>query len=181
MARDANFLPWERAERPTPRTRLQEYLEGQQVSRFYYLDDVGATGSRGIALELTTGAKLIVWAGRDRNSHYTARLVFRWIPMPRIILPRMARAFSAGRDGDPASAPPDDLQRRVEGSVIHGVLHTTTPTECGGEQIAFEMRGGGRLALGAVPIMTATPEGHIQLADIQWWWSEPERTRIVMS
>lgn len=180
MAHDESLLPWARGERPTPTTDLQAYLERQQVSRCYYLDAVGPTGSRGIVLELTTGAKLVIWAGRDWTSGYTARLLFRWLPPPRIILPRMARAFSGGREADPANAPPDDLQQRIEGALIHGVLVTTRPTTCGGEQTAIEFVGGARLALGAVPIMRATPEGEVQLADIEYVYSEPKRRQIVL-
>ena len=177
---DESLLPWQRAERPAPKTDLQEYLEGQQISRLWYLDDVGPTGSRGLAFELTSGAKLLVWAGRDRTSAFTARLFFRWLPPPRIILPRMARAFSAGRDGDPAAERPDDLQRAVEGQVIRGVLHSRRPTSAGGEQLAIEMTGGAKLALGATPIMRQTAQGDLQLATLDYEWSEPERSRIVL-
>jgi len=177
---DIPTLPYERAERPVPKTLLQERLEGQQISRLHYLDAPGPTGSRGIALELTTGAKLLIFAGRDRNSAFSARLFFRWLAPPLIILPRMARAFSRGRDGDPAAEPPDELQQRVEGAVIHGVLHSTKPTAHRGEQMAVELRGGGRLAFGAEPIMRMTAEGELLAADLLWSFSEPERARIVM-
>lgn len=177
---DEAFLPWQRAEKPTPKTLLEERLEGQQVARLHYLDAVGPSGSRGLALELTTGARLLIFAGRDRNSTYTARLVFRWMPPPLIILPRMANAFSQGRDGDPTAGPPDELQRRVEGAVIHGVLTTTRPTSWGGEQTCFELRGGARLALAAQPIMRMAPEGEVLLADLVWQYSEQERARIVL-
>mgnify|MGYP001577329801 FL=1 len=177
---DESILPWSRAERPVPKTDLQEYLENQQISRLYYLDEVGPTGSRGLAIELTTGAKLVIWAGRDRNSVFSARLFFRWIPAPLIVLPRMARAFAGGRDGDPASGPPDDLQRAIEGHVIRGVLHSRRPTNVQGEQMAIEMTGGGKFALGAAPIMRQTADGAIMIADLVYEWSEPERARIVL-
>lgn len=177
---DIPSLPWDRAERPTPTTLLQERLEGQQISRVHYLDAPGPTGSRGLGLELTTGGKLLIFAGRDRNSQYTARLLFRWLDPPRIILPRMARAFSQGRDGDPTAESPDDLQRRLEGAVIHGVLTTSVPTPWRGEQTAIELVGGGRLALAAEPIMRMTADGELMSADLVWQYSEKERTRIVM-
>lgn len=177
---DESLLPWQRAERPAPKTDLQEFLEGQQISRLWYLDEVGPTGSRGLALELTTGARLVVWAGRDRTSAFTARLFFRWLPPPRIIVPRVAKAFAEGRDGDPAAERPDDLQRAVEGQVIRGVLHSRRPTSVGGEQMAIEMRGGAKLALGATPIMRQTAQGDVQMATLDYEWSEPERRLIVM-
>lgn len=179
MAQDANFLPWQRAEKPTAKTLLQERLEGQQVSRLHFVDEPGPTGSRMLVFELTTGGKLIVMAGRDRNSAYTARLLFRWMNPPMIILPRMARAFSGGRDADPEAGPPNELQRYIEGAVIHGVLHSSRPTSVGGEQCAIEFVGGGKLALGAVPIMRATEHGPL-LADLLYEYSSPEPKRIVM-
>ena len=181
MADDIPTLPWDGAEKPTPKTRLQEMLEGQQIAFLHYLDTPGPTASRGIALELTTGAKLMIFAARDRNSVFSARLMFRWLNPPLIVLPRMARAFSQGRDGDPSAEPPDDLQRRVEGAVIHGVLHSTKPTRNRGEQCAIELRGGARLAFGAEPIMRMTADGELLAADLVWSFSEPERSRIVMS
>jgi len=173
---DESALPWERAEKPTPATLLQERLEGQQVAFLHYLDEPGPTGSRGIALELTTGAKLIIFAGRDRESRYAARLFFRWMDPPRIIVPRLARAFSMGRDGDPTADPADALQRRIEGLVIHGVLHTTALTRERGEQMAIDFRGGARLALAARPIEQRM--GGLLVADLLYVYSEPERSHM---
>mgnify|MGYP001595889365 CR=1 FL=1 len=172
------FLPWERAEKPAPATDLQEKLERQQISQLHYLDNVGPTGSRGLVLELTTGARLIVWAGRARGGPFSARLFFRWLPRPLIVLPRMERVFSGGRSRNPLADPPDELQRRVEGSVIHGVLHSKRPTSNQGEQCAIEMVGGGRLALAASPIMKNDEDGDLMLADLVYEWSEQERTHI---
>ena len=174
-ARDANFLP--KGEHPEPRTRLQERLEGQQVSRLFYLTQPGPTGSYGLVLELTDGSKLIIFAGRDRYSQYAARLLFRWMERPFIVLPRMERAFAGGRD--PVADPPDDLQQRIEGSVIRGVHHVKTPNPHGGEVLELEFTGGGRLHLAARPLEKLTAEGPL-LADIEYDYTEPERSRMVM-
>lgn len=167
-SRDGQLIP--HGEHAEPRTRLQERLEGQQVSRLHYLDQPGPTGSYGLAFEVTTGAKLIVFAGRDRYSQYSARLLFRWMDAPLIVLPRMARAFSGGRARDPEAGPADPLQERVEGGVIRGVVHLRTPTEHGGEQLVLEFGGGGRLHLKARPIETLTADGPL-LADVEYEWS----------
>lgn len=174
-ARDGSLIP--QGEHPEPRTRLQERLEGAQVSRLYYLTEPGPTGSYGLVLELTDGAKLIIFAGRDRYSAYSARLLFRWMDRPLIILPRMETAFSGGRD--PVADPPDALQQRIEGSVIKGVHHVRTPNEHGGEMMELELSGGGRLHLAARPIEKRTAHGPL-LADIEYTYTEPERTRVVM-
>ena len=180
---DEAALPWERAERPEGTgpgpSRLQERIAGKQVSRLHYLDALGPTGSLGFGLEFTTGEKLLIFAGRDRTSGYTARLFFRWLKTPLIVLPRMARAFAAGRDGDPASGAPDDLQRAVEGGVIEGPLSTREQAAGGGEMLAIEFRGGGKLMLWAEPTMKPTRDGPMT-ADIGYAWVEPERARVVL-
>ena len=176
--RDGEFVP--HVEAPEPRTHLQERLEGQQLSRLYYLNEPGPTGSFGLAFEWTTGAKLIVWAGRVRGSRYSARLFFRWLDPPLIVLPRMARAFSGGRDRTPEAGTPDDLQRLLEGEVVDHVLHLTTPTVSGGEQIQVAFKGGRSLHLAALPTEKRTPDGRMLLADIDYTVEEPERTRVVM-
>lgn len=182
-AYDGNFLgdglrrSPERAER---RTLLQERLEGRMLSRLHYLDTLGPTGSRGLGLELDTGAKLCIFAARDRNSRYTARLVFRWIDRPRIVLPRMDRTWRRGRDADPTAGPADDLQRYVEGQQIRGILSTRTPTASGGEQCALEMADRGRLAIAAQVAEARTDRGELLRADIVYEYSRPERTMIVM-
>lgn len=172
---DGTFIP--AGEHPEPRTRLQERLEGQQVSRLYYLTQPGPTGSYGLALELTDGAKLIVFAARDRYSAYSARLLFRWMDRPQIVLPRMERAFVGGRD--PVADPPDDLQRHIEGSVIRGIHHFRTPDELGGEHMEIEFSGGGRFHLAAHAIERVTAEGPL-LADIDYAYAQPERSQIVL-
>lgn len=177
MPDDGQLLPFPAAEHPEPRTRLQERLEGMQVSQLYYLTEPGPTGSYGLVLELTDGAKLIIFASRDRYSQYSARLLFRWMERPLIVLPHMERAFMGGRD--PVADPPDELQQRIEGGVIRGVHHIRTPNERGGEVLEVEFTGGGRLHLAARPIEKLTAEGPL-LADIDYAWSEPERTRLVV-
>lgn len=175
---EETHLPWRGTERPAPRSDLQEKLERQQIARLHYLDDVGPTGSRGLTIELTTGARLIIWAGRVRDPKFTARLYFRWLPRPLIILPRMERAWSGGRSRDPLAEPADALQKYVEGSMIHGVLHSKRPMRGGGEQMAIEMVGGGRFAIGATPALSQTDEGEVLLADLVYQWSERNRTYI---
>lgn len=174
---DAHFLP--AGERPEKRTRLQEYLEGQQIARLFYLDDSGPTASRGLALELTTGAKLLIFAGRDRNSKYAARLIFRWLARPVIVLPRMGRMFSRGRGADPDAGPADALQERLEGQVIRGVLHRHEPSPRGGECLDVECQDG-RLHLEAVVVEGKDHEGVRLLADIEWEWIVRKRARVWM-
>ena len=123
---------------------------------------------------------MIVWAGRVRGSAYSARLFFRWLDPPLIVLPRMARAFSGGRDRTPGAQAPDELQRLLEGEVVDRVLHLKTPTVAGGEQIDFAFKGGRSLHLAALLVEKRTSEGKMLLADIDWTVEEPERTRVVM-
>ena len=184
--RDGEFLPpggFAPIERPEPRTYLQERMEGEQVSRLYYLDDEpGPTGSYGFAFELTTGGKLIVWATRDKPafSPYTARLVFRYLEPPVIITPDMARAFSGGRGRDPLAEPPDDLQKMIEGQLIRHVQTMREPTSVGGEQVLFEFSSGESLHLAAVAINKPLPGGKRLLAAIDWVVEGPERARVVI-
>ena len=179
---DGDFLPeggFRPVERPLPRTHLQEMLEGQQVARLHYLDQAGPTGSRGLAFELTDGSKLVVWAGRDRYSKFSARLFFRRVPPPLILTPERAAGFSRGRAADPDAGPPDDLQREVEGEVVRYVIHHKEPTERAGECIEFELKAGARLYLAAVP-MERVRRGEKLLADVEWVFTKPERRHVVM-
>ena len=166
-------------ERPAPRTDLQEMLEGHQIAVLHYLDEVGPTGSRGLAFELTDGSRLIVWAGRDRYSKFSARLFFRRLPPPLILTPERAAGFSRGRAANPEAGPPDELQRRVEGQMIKFVVHHKEPTEKNGEMIEVEFTGGARLRLSALP-MERGRAGETLLADVEWVFTKPERTLIVM-
>ena len=181
-SRDGDFLPpggFKPIERGLPRSYLQEMLEGHQIALVHFLDDVGPTGSRGLAFELTDGAKLIVWAGRDRFSLFSARLFFRRLDPPRVVLPETLRVLSGGRARDPALGPPDALQERVEGEVVKNVVHHRTPTKSGGESIDFELSGGARLRLTAVP-MERVRGGETLLADVVYEWSQPERRHVIM-
>jgi len=162
-------------EYPEPRTHLQERLEGQQIAVLHYLDEAGPTGSRGLAVELTTGAKLIIWAGRDRYSKYSARLFFRLMESPMIITPGMARTFSHGERGER-----DELQQALEGEVIRGVIHHREPTKVGGEQVEVELVGGRRWRLAALPMERILPGGQTLLADIEWAITDRQPTRVVM-
>ena len=173
---EGGFRPIEHS---LPRTHLQEMLEGHQISRVHYLDQVGPTGSRGLAFELTDGSKLIVWAGRDRYSKFSARLFFRRLPPPIILTPDRAAGFSQGRVADPEAGPPDALQRQVEGEVISSVIHHLEPTTMGGEQIEFELKGGARLHLKALP-MERVQRGEMLLADVEYEFTRPDRTRVIM-
>lgn len=167
-------------ERPTPRTYLQEMLEGHQIARLYYLDEVGPTGSRGLAFELTDGSRLIIWAGRDRYSKFSARLFFRRLPPPLILTPDRAAGFSRGRGADPDAGPPDELQRRVEGQLIKGVVHSREPTEKNGEQISFEFTQGARLHLSALPMERVRPGEKMLLADIAYEFTRPEKKHMIL-
>ena len=179
MSGDDGFFLHGKAERLAPRTHLQEMLEGQQISRLHFLDQVGPTGSRGLAFELTDGSKLIVWAGRDRYSKFSARLFFRRLPSPLILTPERAAGFSRGRGADPEAEAPDDLQRHVEGEVIRFVVHHQEPTEKNGEQIELELVGGARLHLKALP-MERVRAGETLLADISYEFTRPERTHVII-
>lgn len=160
---------------------MQERLEGAQISRLYLLDDEpGPTGSFGFAFEFTTGGKLIVWAGRDRFSQFSARLLFRWLEPPLIVLPRMASAFSGGRDRDPTAEPPTELQQRIEGQVIAHILHFKEPTVAGGERIEYVFTDRLSLELAAVPIENLTSGGKRLLAAIDWAIAGPERTTVIL-
>ena len=181
-SRDGDFLPpggFRPIERGLPRSHLQEQLEGHTIAILHYLDDAGPTGSRGLAFELTDGAKLIVWAGRDRFSRFSARLYFRRLDPPRVVLPETLRVLSGGRTRDPALGPPDALQERVEGQVIGAIVHTRQPAASGGEQIKWEFRSGGCLYLVAVP-MERVRAGETLLADVAWEYREPQRSHVVM-
>lgn len=175
---DGQFIPFGggRGERQELRSRISEFTEGQQVSYLHYLDEPGPTGSRGIALEFTTGARLICWAGRDRNSQFTARLLFRFMDPPKIIVPRVASLLSFGRNV--LADPPDELQREIEGEVIVGIRHSRIPTQTGGEQMGIEFKGGKILAMAAVAVSpTLTADGtSAVIADLIWQVIDPSRT-----
>lgn len=174
---EGGFRPIERA---LPRTHLQEMLEGQQVARLEYLDDPGPTGSRGLALELTDGTRLVIWAGRDRYSKFSARLFFRRLPAPLVAVPETIAGWSRGRRADPTASPPDALQRVVEGEVIRHVIHHAEPERAtASELIEVEFRDGGRLYLFARP-MERLIRGERLLADIEWRYTKPEKMRVVM-
>lgn len=196
MKMDGSFLPADAA-RPEPRRRIDERLEGKQVAQVHWVQEdtpdtwaegeampppllhIGPSGSPVCAVELTTGEKWIIMAGRDRDSRYTARILFSWMNRPRIVTPKMAKAFSRGRYANPFGAKPDDWQERIEGAVIRGVLHSTKPTSWGGEQMGIEMTGGGRLVMAAFPCLERHGAGLI-IADLDLRWCEPERTLIAM-
>ena len=180
---DGDFIPhggFGEIERTEPRTYLQERLEGHQIAVLHYLDEVGPTGSRGLAFELTDGSRLIVWAGRDRYSKFSARLFFRRLPPPLILTPERAAGFSRGRAADPEAGPPDELQRRVEGQMIRFVIHHKEPTLNNGEQIEWEFTGGARLHLSALPMERVRPGEKMLLADIAYEFTRPERTQIII-
>lgn len=149
---DGHFLPGAgMAERPEPRTRLQEMLEGKEIARAVVDQAPGPTGSPVLGLEFTSGERLAIMAKRDANSRYRARLVFRLMPSQKIVTPRTAKLFSQGRVAEPGGAPGDlpGLERRLEGSVIRGVRHIVEPAAWGGESMEMELAGGDVLWLAA--------------------------------
>ena len=178
---DEAALPWGRAEKPEKRVRLEQYLEGQQIALVHFLDSVGFSGSRGLAFELTSGAKLIAFAGRSRDSNYSALILFRWMPRPIIVLPRMARVFSGGRIHDPQAGPPDDLQRWIEGAVVRGIINHSEPAARGGEWVSLDFTGGMQLHLISEPIMKLTDQGETMVADLTYIVTKPETQLFSLS
>lgn len=175
---DESVLPWQRAEKPEKRTRLEELLEGQQIARVHYLDKLGPTGSFGLGIELTTGARLIVFTGRSADSKYTALIAFRYLPRPLIVLPRLEKVWRFGMSRDPDAEPPTDLQRYLEGQVVRGVVNHSEPAAKGGEQVEFEFSGGMRLHLIAEPTKKRTHDG-LMIADLVYYVTTPEQRLIV--
>ena len=156
-------LPYERPEKPT---RLHERLEGRQLSRLQWLltpDDCW-----GIGLELTSGARIILWSMRDGSydvgqSKYRYRLMIRFMAPHQIIPPRGRRYWGYGRDSglrtavtphdgpDLGEEAADEIQERFEGDVIVGASPTYEPNEQGCERIEVEFRSGWKLRLDALP------------------------------
>ena len=182
-SRDGDFLPpggFKPIERGLPRSYLQEMLEGHQIAMLHFLDDVGPTGSRGLAFELTDGSRLIIWAMRDRYSRFSARLALRRLAPPRILTPEQIAGFSRGRGADPTAEAPDVLQRHIEGQLIRNCVHDKTPAlRSGGERLILEFSDGSNLILTAVPFEQMR-SGKSLLADIQWEYAKPEQTRILL-
>ena len=156
---DGSLIPGP-IERPEPRTRLQEALEGKQIARVVLDQAPGPTGSPVLGLEFTSGERLAIMAQRDLSRRepgpgatppYRARLIFRLMGRQKIVTPRMAGLFSRGRAADAGGVPADlpDLERRLEGEVIRGIRHIAEPTGWDCEQIEAELVSGGRLWLAA--------------------------------
>lgn len=173
MAGDESALPWkgETPEGSGPGdSSIWERITGLQIARLHYLDNLGPTGSQGLALEFTNGARFIIFAGRDQNSGYSARLFVRFMRRPLIALPRMEKVWSGLVLGDDYG-PTDELQRAVNGAVIHGVLGGRERTAKGGELRAIELTGGRNLTLWAEPALRMTDEG-LMTADVGYAYSD---------
>lgn len=135
------------AEKPEGTTYLQQRMEGRQVARLTYVETANA--EQGVAFELTSGARLILWAQRDLDARrYSHRVVFRYMGPVTIWTKSRALHFGRGRDRA-AEEPPDTLQQHVEGEVIVGCAPTYEPGVGGGEVVVFEFRGGAKLRLTA--------------------------------
>jgi hypothetical protein len=156
---DGSFLPgsggeFRPAETPVKHKQLVEAFERQQIAVLHYLDADGPTGSRGFGLELTSGVRWAILAARTTDSRkYRAVLVWRMIPAPRIWTPARSRYFASGRSAVGVDflplAPPDELQKHVEGQVIRGLLFAENPTRAGGEEVTFEFSDGSHFILAA--------------------------------
>ena len=166
---DAFFLP---QETPEPRTRLQETLEGQQVARLRFLgaDDVPA-GWTGCAFMLTTSGIMVLMAAPVLDGPYLARLLWRKVEEQSIWTRTMERRFR--RDRAPDDPVESDVQRRVEGEVIRGVLVEAAPNAHGGEQTRIEFVGGGILLIRAVPVGS-------KRADLDLEWTRPSERLVIL-
>lgn len=172
---DEAVVPWQQAERPVRREELEQYLEGQQIAVLRYLDAIGPTGSLGIAFELTTGARLLIYAARSGDSKYTAVLAMRWLPRPLIILPRLEKVWRYGMTRELGAEPPDELQKRIEGQVIRGIIQHEDAAGRGGEWISVEFSGREMLHVVAEPALKMLDSGELMVADVVVYYSTPER------
>lgn len=175
---DGSLIPGP-IERPEPRTRLQEALEGKQIARVVLDQAPGPTGSPVLGLEFTSGERLVVMAKLDRNSRYRSRLIFRFMGQQKIITPRMARQFSCGRSADPDGTPTDlpELERRLEGAVIRGVRHIIEPTDWGGESQLWELRDGSSVFLAT----DHAPRNRRYRAELIAQWRQKPDRRIFLA
>ena len=155
---DGVFLPgqgggFNTAERPERLKNLVQALEGKQLAVLHYLTAEGPTGSYCFGFEFTDGQRWVVMAGRSADSQkFSAVLVWRMIPAPRVWTPGKRRHFASGRDADPLLDKPDELQQRVEGQIIRGLRFAENPTKHGGEEQELEFSDGSLLILMARPI-----------------------------
>ena len=186
---DGTLLPgqgggFKPAEKPERHKVLVQRLEGKQLSVLHYLDAEGPTGSRGFGFEFTDGERWLAFAGRTGDStKYKAVLVWRMIPAPKIIRPRLAAHFAKGRYGDPTLGPADELQERLEGQVLKGLRFAENATSYGGEEQELEWSDGSLLVLMARPIRKVTyhrEPGSVEIlsADIEYLLTFPGQQQV---
>lgn len=149
-------------ESPQPTVYIQERCEGQQISGVYWMGSRHnelPPGWRGMGLEFTNSAKLVVMAAPVLERTRTARLLFRWIAPEKIWTARMDTIYRLGLD---RATPTDVIQQQVQGQLIKNVITVRDPTAEGGEEILFEFSGGSGMAVRALP-----NQRHPLLADLE--------------
>lgn len=147
---DGQFVPLGdgRVECPEPRRRIQERLDGQQIAMLHVIPEPGPTGSPVLGVEMTSGARVVIMAGRDRNSRtWNCRLLLAWMPAQKVWTPQMARHFGHGRLIEAGDPPPEALERWLEGAVVCGIRNIREPTPTGGECLVIELSDGKPLSL----------------------------------
>lgn len=145
-----------REERPD---RLRDMMVGQQIARLVYFQDPSMFQGAQVGFMLRSHLRPVFLAAD--GEHLAAlkkvpRWPYRWaIAMTlfealTITTASMERAMTSDRHrvGD---APPDALQKRVEGELVLGAHHIAEPTKEGGEQIRLELSGGWDLWIRATP------------------------------
>lgn len=144
---DVRLLP---VDKPESRTFLEERLEGRQIARLQYL--FFPTEAWGIGLELTSGARLVIWSADNAGGRFAWRLPMRWIPPQKIWTKNMNRHYGTERKyALKVEEEADALQARVEGAMIVGAKPTFEPNASRGEVIVLEFRDGDRLKIEALP------------------------------
>lgn len=143
-------------ERPMPVPELQERYEGAQVAR-WMLDISLPEGWAGFAFDVVADPpqRWIVAAAPLTDERFRARIVLRLLQDEQWIWTKAwAQHFSGSRSPGEYSKIPRiaDMQRALDGAVIHGLFRKKTPTPAGGERMMFEFAGGAKVWLEAVPV-----------------------------
>ena len=147
MYGDGAFMQFES---PESRVHLQEMCDDKVIARLCLdLNEDLPDGSSGLGLEFETGERLVIMTLMVTEGHWLARLIWRWIPAQSIWTKSMRRHYGADRHVA-GEAPPNFLQRQIEGQVIAGVLVPKDHLGMG-ERLDMEFRDTSRLVIEAVP------------------------------